>query len=254
MDAEADNHYIKRFRNTLQTEYGTSHQNLRYAGCENTDYFQKFCDSRGIPAVQPEHRDQCVCKHKIKNNFFLFDMKHKNFIVVGSVCHKRYKYKKRCGRCEVVHKNRTDNFCSKCRIVIRKEKREAKRKERFKKLRIKEEDRNIREFLRVYMNKLSEEDLAKVTRKKLRRKVLARFGKLEMSREEMKKVVKSFAKCFVKTYRAPPPVQEKETLDELLLRQHRERALELEQDLLDPRINYQKFIEYCNQRARDEGF
>ena len=75
--------------------------------------------------VRPEKQRKCLCGHEIKTNFYIFDRALRQFFVVGSICKFHFQAKKRCARCQGVHRNRKDDFCSTCRPIIRRERKAA---------------------------------------------------------------------------------------------------------------------------------
>lgn len=93
-------------------------ENYVYCGSDSdTDYFNLFFDMN--PPIQPDHKSECICEHKIQNNCYITDKRNKrnSIIVVGNCCMKRFlPYSGRtCSVCSSAHKNRKDNYCNDCR-------------------------------------------------------------------------------------------------------------------------------------------
>ena len=66
--------------------------------------------------------DRCVCKHKIFKNCYILNKETKEIQIIGSCCIKKFGLQgKTCSRCNKVHKNRSDNYCNDCRVIIQEE-------------------------------------------------------------------------------------------------------------------------------------
>lgn len=105
-----------RFRNGL-IELGLNpdivKDTWRYAGGKDIPYFKTFW---GTTTPFP-HKDRCVCKQKIKNNYYISPPDKSNHLVLGSCCIKKFidKRTQTCDICLKPHRNRKDNFCDFCR-------------------------------------------------------------------------------------------------------------------------------------------
>jgi len=82
----------------------------------------------------PPHHDACVCGHPIKENCYITD--GAQMLVLGNCCIQKFLKKENsgrtCGRCGQAHKNRLDNFCRRCRKIMKEEKRQREEEERRK--------------------------------------------------------------------------------------------------------------------------
>lgn len=111
----------------------------------------------------PPHHDACVCGHPIKENCYITD--GAQMLVLGNCCIKKFLKKENsgrtCGRCGQAHKNRLDNFCRRCRKIMKEEKRQREEEKK----RQKEEERKQR--LLEYLTRHAE---AERKRKEERRK------------------------------------------------------------------------------------
>ena len=98
----------------------------------------------------PESVEKCICKQqRLRYNCYITD--GTKVIIIGSVCMEQFlpkQYveakeasKKHCANCSVAHRNRKDNYCKKCRPIM---KERQKRDEEDRKLR-EHEERLLRE-------------------------------------------------------------------------------------------------------------
>ena len=70
------------------------------------------------------HACRCVCNTKIKQQCYIINRETKDVVVLGNCCIEKLNLSGRtCGICHTKHRNRSDNYCSPCRIV-RKQKEE----------------------------------------------------------------------------------------------------------------------------------
>jgi hypothetical protein len=77
----------------------------------------------------PKHKDKCICDHFISENCFIYKKENGNFHirVIGNCCIKKFDLQgRKCQMCDAVHKNRKDNYCNDCRIIVAKEKQKKK--------------------------------------------------------------------------------------------------------------------------------
>jgi hypothetical protein len=104
----------------------------------------------------PEPEIECICtKYGLRYNCFITD--GSQVLVIGRVCMRQFLPRiakdmnaKRCERCLEPHKNRKDNFCRGCRIVIKEEqKREAEEQKREAEEREEAEEKRMAEEMRV---------------------------------------------------------------------------------------------------------
>lgn len=109
----------KRFINGLKKHnltYEEIKNNWEYIGGEKGHHLKYF--NKYINEEIPEHRNHCICGHKIKNNCFISDG---NLVLsIGESCINKFLPKKRktCDKCKCNHRNRKDNLCNKCRKVF----------------------------------------------------------------------------------------------------------------------------------------
>ena len=106
-------------------------------------YFKLKCPDE----QHPDHKDYCVCGHRIAENCYIRSTTSGQTLIVGNCCIKRYvsvagrtcnncgdKHINRvidlchacrpkkgcgnlCGKCAAPHRNRSDNLCNDCRII-----------------------------------------------------------------------------------------------------------------------------------------
>ena len=90
-------------------------QHWKYAGGDWGRHYNYWLLLYGKDAKKPAHADQCVCKHKIKENSCITD--GKEFLVVGTCCIKRFTTHKgrTCEECNGPHRNRARNVFYECR-------------------------------------------------------------------------------------------------------------------------------------------
>jgi len=109
-----DNNWIYFGGDQNKTAYDNVGTHYKYFCQISTDYFGHI---KHIP-----HDDRCVCNHKIFQNCYIYNTKTDEFRVIGNCCIKKFNLQgKTCSRCKAPHKNRKDNYCKDCRVIIKKE-------------------------------------------------------------------------------------------------------------------------------------
>ena len=88
---------------------------------------------------KPIHSERCVCETPIKQQCYIYNTLTGEIVVVGNCCILKFKLQgMTCDMCQAVHRNRSDNYCNDCRIII-------KNQEDAKKLKASEATRCIEE-------------------------------------------------------------------------------------------------------------
>lgn len=106
--------------NKYKVSYDDIVNNWYYMGGEkghHLNYFRKHYPNDEIP----EHSNNCICGHKIKNNCFITDGVF--VLSIGESCINKFTpvRNKMCEMCGSRHRNRKDNICNKCRMKFKKE-------------------------------------------------------------------------------------------------------------------------------------
>jgi hypothetical protein len=135
MNHTVNNDLSKRFINGLK-EYGLTEQEVKenwwncgfsYDLGENSKY-DYLDNKRGEDTFYswfnrtehelPEQVQQCICGEVIKHNFWITD--GTEVIIIGSDCIKKFirRWGKVCTNCKQLHKNRKDNRCTPCRVLL----------------------------------------------------------------------------------------------------------------------------------------
>jgi len=117
MEFRLNNTLSKRFITGLEKyniPYETIKNDWYYIGGEkgvHLNYFNKYYSDEDLP----EHKDYCICGHKIKNNCFISDGEY--VLSIGESCVNKFvpKCDKICEECGIHHRNRKDNKCKNCR-------------------------------------------------------------------------------------------------------------------------------------------
>ena len=96
-------------------------QNWKYAGGNKGRHYNYWILLYGEDKKMPPHEDECICKHKIKENCYITDSKE--FLVVGNCCIKRFMIHngRTCEECNQPHKTRSSNVCNGCREKHKRE-------------------------------------------------------------------------------------------------------------------------------------
>ena len=69
-----------------------------------------------------EHADNCVCGTSIVQQCYIYNTITGELVVVGNCCILKFKLQgMTCDMCQAVHRNRSDNYCSPCRLVVKKQ-------------------------------------------------------------------------------------------------------------------------------------
>ena len=73
---------------------------------------------------------RCVCNKPIKQQCYIINRDTKEIVVFGNCCIEKARLSGRtCGLCHAKHRNRSDNYCNDCRIIIKKQEEDIKLKE-----------------------------------------------------------------------------------------------------------------------------
>ena len=129
--------FKKRLKEIHGISFDDFKKNYEYAGGDgnSTRYNQtkdlenqlkgeaKYASFRGITKkmMKTELKTEfCLCGETIKNHMYAQHKKDKSkIIVLGNICIKTYMGKQRhCEKCGKIHKNRLNNLCKDCRIII----------------------------------------------------------------------------------------------------------------------------------------
>ena len=83
--------------------------------------------------------NECICTHKIHENCYIQNILTDHNLILGNTCIKRWMpkvwkaysdaRKNHCERCGEIHRNRKDNLCSSCRVIVKNENEEKQAKE-----------------------------------------------------------------------------------------------------------------------------
>jgi len=85
--------------------------------------FLQVQKEEGEEIKTPNSEVLCICGHEIIQNCWLRNKNNKEQIaILGNDCINFWVNPKLCERCGEIHRNRKDNFCKKCREIIKLEK------------------------------------------------------------------------------------------------------------------------------------
>ena len=107
-------------------QYTTKFQKCKKA--HHYNYFMMAWKDHGF-THQPYigHEEWCVCNTPITQQCYIINRETKEVVVLGNCCIEKLNLSGRtCGLCHVKHKNRSDNYCSPCRIVRKKQEEDDK--------------------------------------------------------------------------------------------------------------------------------
>lgn len=110
-------------------QYTTQFQKCKKA--HHYNYFMMAWKDHGFKH-QPYigHEELCVCNTPITQQCYIINRETKKVVVLGNCCIEKLRLSGRtCGLCHVKHKNRSDNYCSPCRIIRKKQEEDKKLKE-----------------------------------------------------------------------------------------------------------------------------
>lgn len=81
-------------------------------------YFKQYFPNEPLP----DQIDECVCHTKILYNCYITD--GNEVLIIGRCCKNHFIVNsgKTCSRCRKSHRNKKDNYCDDCRILIQQEK------------------------------------------------------------------------------------------------------------------------------------
>tara|TARA_R110002020_G_scaffold165762_1_gene353418 strand:+ start:648 stop:1187 length:540 start_codon:yes stop_codon:yes gene_type:complete len=130
----------KKFRLELLERYTRDKGWIYFGGHEETtEYdkdklhnirFHKLWPRWFDKEPSPDHSDYCACGHIIHQQCYIFNIYTKEIVVVGNCCILKWKLNGMpCSRCFEPHLNRKDNYCSPCRIILKKQEEDKKLKE-----------------------------------------------------------------------------------------------------------------------------
>lgn len=137
-----------------------------------SDLWKHYFPNRPMP--QPT--EVCVCKQKhLRYNCYITD--GNEVIIIGRIC--MYQFikkakdymKKKCSKCFQTHRNRNNNYCKDCRIIVKKEEEQKKKEEEDKQ---REEERKQRQ---KEIDKAFEELTIKMKKEEEERKFKCYCGK-----------------------------------------------------------------------------
>lgn len=125
MDYKLNNNNIlsKRFITGLKKyriEYEDIKKNWYYIGGESGHHLNYFRRHYGNEEI-PQHNNNCICGHKIKNNCFISNGEY--VLSIGESCINKFVPKKNkiCEDCGKKHRNRKDNLCLVCRKQLKRD-------------------------------------------------------------------------------------------------------------------------------------
>jgi|TARA_B110000305_G_C19186560_1_gene514559 hypothetical protein len=117
MDNKINDKLSKRFLTGLK-KYNLDYEEIKkkwyYMGGENGIH-RKYLNKNFNDDTTPEHKDFCICGHKIKNNCFITDGEF--VLSIGESCVNKFvrKLNKVCEVCGTKHRNRKNDICNSCR-------------------------------------------------------------------------------------------------------------------------------------------
>tara|TARA_R110002050_G_scaffold114714_1_gene230418 strand:- start:717 stop:1244 length:528 start_codon:yes stop_codon:yes gene_type:complete len=119
-------------------QYTTEYQKCKQA--HHYNYFMIAWPSYFKYEPKPGFQEECECGMEIQQQCYIINKKTKQIVVLGNSCIERLRNgtSRTCGLCHAVHRNRSDNYCNDCRIII-------KQQEDAKKLKASEATRCIEE-------------------------------------------------------------------------------------------------------------
>lgn len=96
---------------------------FEYDGGNQGYHFKRWRERHPDEACPPPE-SFCLCGHAIDENCYI--SKGDKRFIIGNTCIKKFDIdtKKKCGMCEVPHRNTKDNYCNQCRVSIRRYKTE----------------------------------------------------------------------------------------------------------------------------------
>jgi hypothetical protein len=112
---ELTNKFIKGLENYGLTYEEIKNSEWKYCGGRTGRHFKYFelcCKDDDLP----EHVNECVCGHHIRENCYITD--GEQILILGNCCIKKFipKSSRTCEDCGNPHKNRKVNKCNNCRI------------------------------------------------------------------------------------------------------------------------------------------
>ena len=110
-----------------KTAYDTIGTHYKYFCQRWKDFFRK----------QPKvpYEDRCVCNHVITQNCYILNTETKDIKIIGNCCIKKFGLQgKTCSLCNAIHKNRKDNYCNDCRVILALAKKKEEKKKKKKEL------------------------------------------------------------------------------------------------------------------------
>lgn len=93
----------------------------KYAGGNKGSHYNYFTTC-GLLDDEPKLTYKCICNHSIIENCYLAN-EDKKVLIIGNCCIKKFvaieNRNRRCNKCNEIHKNRKDNYCSFCRELCK---------------------------------------------------------------------------------------------------------------------------------------
>tara|TARA_R110000824_G_scaffold12640_1_gene55464 strand:- start:2538 stop:3065 length:528 start_codon:yes stop_codon:yes gene_type:complete len=102
-------------------QFTTEYQRCKQAHHHN--YFMIAWPSYFKYEPKPDFQEHCECGMEIQQQCYIINIKTKQIIVLGNSCIERLRNgtSRTCGLCHAVHRNRSDNYCNDCRIIIKQQ-------------------------------------------------------------------------------------------------------------------------------------
>ncbi len=151
-------------------------------------HYKYWINNKEEEEEEPFNYTHCLCFHCIKNLCYIKNIRTKKIYVVGNECINKFvdptMQGRLCKRCKEKHKNHKDNYCNKCRIIIKEEIKQAKEEqERLYKI---ERNKKIEEEIKIRKEKENKEHLYKIEKiKEEQEKVYQEYLKnKEIEKEE----------------------------------------------------------------------
>ena len=110
--------------------FGGGQYTTKFQKCKKAHHYNYFMMAwkdyfEHQPHIAPACR--CVCNTPITQQCYIINRETKEVVVLGNCCIEKLNLSGRtCGLCHVKHNNRSDNYCSPCRIVRKKQEEDDK--------------------------------------------------------------------------------------------------------------------------------
>jgi hypothetical protein len=101
-------------------QYVTEYQKNKKA--HHYNYFMKAWPDHFKHQPYIGHEERCVCNTPIKQQCYIINRDTKEVVVLGNCCIEKLRLSGRtCSRCHAKHRNRKDNLCNDCRVIVKKQ-------------------------------------------------------------------------------------------------------------------------------------